>query len=218
MRKRGENIASFSFCGKENMEQLNFYTVDLSYVAYLQHAETKKRGFTRVPIMAYAPPQHPKFLCGVVLQINDNDYYVPVSSYKEQKPDNFLIVAKNGKTAGSLRFNYMFPVPKELVEVRQISSEQDPSYRALLAQELRYCIKNEETIRRLAKRTYCRVLLGKNPGLVTNSCDFPLLEERCAAYMKNKVPTLQEQIDEAKAKQVPEKAPRDDRHKEPVVR
>ena len=43
------------------MDKLNFYTVDLEY------GENRK----------------PKFLCGVVLQVNNVDYYVPVTSYKQ---------------------------------------------------------------------------------------------------------------------------------------
>lgn len=77
----------------------------------------------------------------------------------------------------------MFPVPKALVSERIISEEPDLSYRALLSQELRYCIKNQDTILRLAQRTYKRVLLGKNPGLVVNSCSFSFLEEKCREYM-----------------------------------
>jgi protein AbiQ len=124
----------------------------------------------------------PKFLCGIVLQVNNVDYYVPVTSYKQQKPDNFLIKADNGQVVSSLRFNYMFPIPKKRTSVRSISGEPDRAYRALLAQELRYCIKNQEVIQRLAERTYKRVLLGKNQGLVANSCDFALLEQKCVEY------------------------------------
>lgn len=166
------------------MEKLNFYTVDLSYVDYLKNAEYKQRGVTRVPNMEYGDKRKPKFLCGIVLQVGGKDYYVPVTSYTQQKPDNFLIRASNGQVTSSLRFNYMFPIPKELVSERTIVNEPDRAYRALLAQELQYCIKNQEMIRHLAERTYKRVLLGKNPGLVQNSCDFKLLENACATYAK----------------------------------
>lgn len=105
------------------MEKLNFYTVDLSYVDYLKDAENKRRGFSRVPNMAYGDKRKPKFLCGVVLQVGGKDYYVPVTSYTQKKPDNFLIRAANGQVTSSLRFNYMFPVPKELVSERTIANE-----------------------------------------------------------------------------------------------
>ena len=164
------------------MNKLNFYTVDLNYVHYLQRTETKKRGFSRVPNMDYGKSRKPKFLCGIVLQVNNKDYYVPVTSYKQQKPDNFLIKASNGQVVSSLRFNYMFPIPKGLVKERRIQDEPDRAYRALLAQELRYCIKNQAIIQHLAERTYHRVLIGKDNGLVINSCAFQILEAAANLY------------------------------------
>ncbi len=166
------------------MDKLNFYTIDLSYVNYLKNVEREKRGFSRVPDMDYGDQRKPKFLCGVILQVNSMNYYVPVTSYKQQKPDNFLIKVTNGQVVSSLRFNYMFPVPDQLISVRIIADEPDRAYRALLSQELRYCIKNQETIQHLAERTYRRVLLGKNPGLVANSCDFELLEQAYSFYIQ----------------------------------
>jgi len=164
------------------MDKLNFYTADFTYVKYLQEAEKNSRGFSRVPNIKYTGGHKQKFLCGVVLQINNMDYYVPVTSYKQQKPDNFLITADNGQVVSSLRFNYMFPIPKELTAIHVISQEPDRAYRVLLAQELRCCIKNQATILRLAERTYKRVLLGKDVGLVVNSCDFKLLEQKYHEY------------------------------------
>ena len=93
------------------MDKLDFYLADVRYVKYLQYAEAGKRGFSRVPNMAYSEKYKQKFLCGIVLQVIDVDYYVPVTSYRQQKPDNFLIVADNGQVVSSLRFNYMFPIP-----------------------------------------------------------------------------------------------------------
>jgi protein AbiQ len=164
------------------MNKLNFYTVDSKYVNYLKAAENEQRGFSRVPNVEYSKQRKPKFLLGIVLYINDVDYYVPVTSFKQQKPDNFLIKADNGQVTSSLRFNYMFPIPKGLAVVRIIKDEPDRKYRALLAQELKYCIENQEKITHLAERTYKRVNLGLNKGLVTNSCAFQLLEQKCREY------------------------------------
>ena len=107
------------------MNKLNFYTVDLEYVNFLKRTEQEKRGFSRVPNMDYGDQRKPKFLCGVVLQVNGMNYYVPVTSYKQQKPDNFLIKASNGQVVSSLRFNYMFPVPDGLISERIIANEPD---------------------------------------------------------------------------------------------
>lgn len=165
------------------MDKLNFYIADLTYVEFLKSIELEKRGFSRIPNMDYGVQRKSKFLCGVVLRINNMNYYVPVTSYKQQKPDNFLIKTANGQVVSSLRFNYMFPVPKDLIFERIISNEPDQAYRALLSQELQYCIKNQQKIQYLAERTYKRVLLGKNPGLVINSCDFRLLEQAYLSYI-----------------------------------
>ena len=102
------------------MDKLNFYIADLEYVEYLKKSEQTKRGFSRVPNMDYDDNHKMKFLCGIVLQVNNMNYYVPVSSYKNQKPDNFLIKSDNGKVVSSLRFNYMFPVPEAVISERCI--------------------------------------------------------------------------------------------------
>lgn len=107
-----------------------------------------------------------------------------MSSYKQQKHDNFLVRDKNNNVVSSLRFNYMFPIPLEIVTERRIDTESDMKYKSLLSQELRHCIDNQDTIRKLASRTHKRVMLGKNPGLVNNSCDFALLEQKCQEYMQ----------------------------------
>ena len=112
---------------------------------------------------------------------------MPVTSYKIKKPDNFLICADNGAVVSSLRFNYMFPIPAAAITRRIIDTEPDVKYKALLSQELRYCIKNQDEIRHLAERTYKRVLLGKDPGLVINSCDFKLLELKCNEWIANHI-------------------------------
>lgn len=166
------------------MSKLNFFTADSAYVDFLQKAEKDVRGFSRIPNLSYSNENRkPKFLCGVVLQVNNASYYVPVSSFKEQRPDNFLIRARNNKVVGSLRFNYMFPIPESLVAVRRIDIEPDPAYRALIAQELRYCKKNETLIMALAEKTYRKVRNRTDPHLCRNSCDFTLLEQKCAEYL-----------------------------------
>lgn len=84
-----------------------------------------ERDFTKVPNIEY-PGNLPKFTCGVVLDVHEYKYYVPVSSYKMQKPDNILINIESeryNKVKGSLRFNYMFPVPDECINERIIADD-----------------------------------------------------------------------------------------------
>ena len=85
---------------------LSFYYVDKSYIDYLQKVETEARGFTHVPNMEYENREK-KFICGVVLQIQGIQYYVPVTSYTQQHDDNILIeVPKDAykPIKGSLKF------------------------------------------------------------------------------------------------------------------
>ena len=189
------------------MEKLNFFTVDPAYVKFLKTAEIENRGFTRVPNMDDNRYGKTKFLLGVVLNVNGTDYYVPVTSFKTQQKDNFLIRVDNGAITSSLRFNYMFPIPKEMVSVRVISTEPDRAYRAFLAQELRYCIKHREEIQHYAERTYKRVLLGKNPGLLANSCAFRFLEGKCKEWVAAHKLQAPEQIADRLAAPPQEEAP-----------
>lgn len=164
------------------MEQLSFYTVDFEYIKFLKHAEMKERGFSCVPDMDYGEFQKPKFVCGVALQMNGIDYYVPVSSQRNPKHNTFLLRAKDGHPIGSLRFQYMFPIPKEVLKKYWFRDEPDLKYRSLVSQEWQSCIANREQIREQAESTYRRVLLGKDLGLVYHSCDFQLLEQKCIEY------------------------------------
>lgn len=173
------------------MDKLKFYILPNSYIEFLQKAETKARGFSRIPNLEYGKNRKQKFVCGIVLKINDTNYFAPVTSYKEKKPDNFLIFNSDGnKVTSSLRFNYMFPVPKEILTLYDFNTINDKKYKLLIEQEYRYCVDNQDDIRKLAYRTYKRVLLGKDKGLVHNSCDFLLLEEKCKEYIQTELPSL----------------------------
>lgn len=95
----------------------SFYYIDSEYIKFLQNKEIENRGFTCVPNVDYA--NKTKFTYGVVMEINSDNglkipYFVPITSYDKKQEDNILIKVKKGgalHTVGSLRFNYMFPVP-----------------------------------------------------------------------------------------------------------
>jgi len=60
----------------------SFYLVDAEYIQYLKEIELNNRGFTCVPNMEYH--NNDKFLYGIVLSVNEVDYYVPFSHYDRQ--------------------------------------------------------------------------------------------------------------------------------------
>lgn len=163
---------------------LHFYNVDKEYVRYLQKAEREYRGFTKVPNMEYDVGHEDKLVCGVILNINDFKYYVPVSSYKKQQRNNILIILDDryNPIKGSLRFNYMFPINDKYVAVRDFSKEKTQNRKLFLHRQLVYCDSIRNDIYNKALETYNDVIDNKDEDLVKNSCNFKLLEEKCIEY------------------------------------
>ena len=191
--------------------KLAFYYVDLEYIKFLKQKEIEYRGFTTIPNFEYkGKGSKPKFVCGIVMELIKADntkmnYYVPVSSFHESKEDNIVIkiesTVKEEKNGGiikrkiihpvaSLRFNYMFPVPKSCLKSinfqdRTIYTEEDSRF---LDKEYRY-IKDKIRISKLqiqAQKTYKRVLLGEDKKLLENSCAFEILEKAYLEYIEKK--------------------------------
>lgn len=161
------------------MGNIDFYYVDYNLINILQKVETDSRGFTRVPNMLYDKSRKQKFVCGVVLKINGFNYYAPISHYKISKPNNILINIKSDKInpiKGSIRFNYMFPVPDKHIKNLRINALTDVKEKNLLNKELKFCRQNQQTIENIALKTYLEVVHGTNENLKYNSCDFALLE------------------------------------------
>ena len=120
------------------MKKLAFYDVPSDYVNYLRDFENSIRGFSRVPLVDYeAHNRKGKFFCGIVLQINDFQYFVPVSSNIHDHPNTIFLYDRH-KRIGSLRFGFMIPVPERVMKERLIRNETDPQYRRLLEKELAY--------------------------------------------------------------------------------
>lgn len=164
---------------------LFFYDVGLEYVNYLKAEERRVRGFTRVPDIEYHNER--KMVCGIVLQICNFKYYVPVSSYKIQQANNILIKLKDDKfnpVKGSLRFNYMFPVPDQCVTIRDFASSATSGRAEFLRRQWVYCNTIETEIKAMAKKTYEAVIDKTDAELVRASCDFTLLENAMLNYCK----------------------------------
>ena len=158
---------------------LNFYEVSADYITYLLNFDSK------VPKVDYsATGTHDKFLCGIVLSINGNDYFAPISSFATQQHTNIIIKNEQNKAISSIRFSFMIPVPKNVVVVKKIKEEPSPEYRRLLDWELRFCQSNSRAIYRLAKFVYNNVVENRDPIMVKNCCDFIKLEAACAEYIK----------------------------------
>lgn len=127
---------------------LFFYDVDVEYIKYLKAIEIAKRGFTHIPDIEYQNEK--KMVCGVVLEINEFKYYVPVSSYKIKQNNNLLIRLDDDKfnpIKGSLRFNYMFPVDDKYIFKRDFSKEK-PGRKEFLRRQWIFCNSIEADIKK----------------------------------------------------------------------
>ena len=163
---------------------MDFYRINEEYNKFLQRYEKEKRGITKVPNVRYA--DHNKFTFGAVMQINNMNYYASVSSFDKKQEANMLIrvPGDDKEVKGSLRFNYMVPVPDECIERLIIKDIQDEKYRMLLNKEYQFCMDNAEKIQRKANKIYEMVTTNRKQILTDNSCAFQILEEGCREYIE----------------------------------
>lgn len=163
---------------------MDFYRVDEKYNKFLQRYEKEKRGVTKVPNIRYT--DYNKFAFGAVMEINGINYYVSVSSFDKKQEANILIRVPGDKKEikGSLRFNYMIPVPNECIEKLIIKDVEDEKYRLLLNKEYRFCIDNAERIEKKACKIYEMVTTNRKQILTDNSCAFHILEDGYREYIE----------------------------------
>lgn len=162
--------------------KLKFYEVDREYIKYL-----KENGDDKVPNIEYE--KHKKFFCGIVLTINNFNYFAPVSSYNKKAHTTFLIMDKDKKTKelkaiSSLRFSFMFPCPIEYLNQKDFSKEEE-KYQILLRKELNYCNIHREKIKKLANEVY-KLGQNENNRKRFNICDFKKLEQKYIEYLEQK--------------------------------
>ena len=121
---------------------MDFYRIDEKYNQFLQRYEKEKRGVTKVPNLKYA--DRDKFAFGAVMKVNGINYYVAVSSFDKKQEANILIRIPGDKkeVKGSLRFNYMVPVPDDCIQKLIIKDIKDEKYRTLLNKEYQFCMDN----------------------------------------------------------------------------
>ncbi|RHR31224.1 type III toxin-antitoxin system ToxN/AbiQ family toxin [Clostridium sp. AF19-22AC] len=163
---------------------MDFYRINEEYTRFLQRYEKEKRGVTKVPNTWYTGRN--KFAFGAVMQVNNMNYYVSVSSFDKKQEANILIRVPGDEkeVKGSLRFNYMVPVPDECLEKLVIKDVEDEKYRLLLNKEYQFCMHNAEKIQKKANKIYAMVTSNRKQILTNNSCAFHILEDGCREYIE----------------------------------
>ena len=137
---------------------MDFNRINEEYNKFLQRYEKEKRGVTKVPNIRYTDRN--KFAFGAVMQVNGMNYYVSVSSFDKKQEANILIRVPGDEkeVKGSLRFNYMVPVPDECIE--------------------------KLVIHKKANKIYEMVTTNRKQILTDNSCAFHILEDGCREYIE----------------------------------
>ncbi len=163
------------------MDNIKFYEVNEKYVDFL---------------IPYAPhlfhnsqkgQQNSRKYIGVILHVNEKDYFAPLSSFKEkhnkmQETLDFIKI----KNYAVINLNNMFPVPQREYSYIDISSEKNPKYKALLQAEYRIVKVIQEKIRKNARTLYKhRIKYGDSTSLGKRCNDFNKLEIVYSEWINN---------------------------------
>lgn len=167
------------------MKELLFYTVDRKYIKYLSEFE-KHISYNKDEI------GHSRPYLGIVLQIENYEYFAPLYSYKEHyrkyknNPSFFFVRDRKDRPLAIIKFSAMIPVPRNINVTELLKyEEQDNKYKDLISAEYRYINSNKKEIYKRANRMYVAVAKHKNNFLKTIACDFKLLEKKSLDYKEN---------------------------------
>ena len=173
------------------MEEFKLYSVSDDYVEWL------RKEFPNVYSNKINSRTHTRKYLGVVLQIGQYHYYVPMSSPGKNKVIKksivpiIRIVVKNidgeKELKGTLRISHMIPVPASELELYDLENESDSTYKDLVHNEMIFIRKHREKIISNAKVMYKQKASNDTTaGYVKSALDFQALEELCDRYEKAK--------------------------------
>lgn len=172
--------------------KLNLYSVSDKYINYLRQFDDKIYD-NKEEIRT-----HERKYLGVVLTVNEFNYYIPMSSPKNSDyiDINKKIIRKDTKTIiriyegnrlyGTLRISNMIPVPITELEPYMVSNETDLKYKEVILGELRYINNNSNRIIKYAKIVYNQKIKNMDIGYIKNTVNFKLLEEKLKEWNKGK--------------------------------
>ncbi len=164
----------------------NLVTVNSRYCDYLRNYDD------RVSYNAQQKDLRP--FVGVLFQINEYQYFAPLSSPKAKhlRMKNTMDFYKiNGGKLGAINFNNMIPVPngeyKPIDMNATCKTKKEKMYQELLKDQLRWLNRYGKNLKHKAKELYLKRIQNKLPeNMVRRCCDFVVLEEKCREYIKLK--------------------------------
>ena len=169
--------------------KLKWYVVDKEYVSYLKKFDDK------VENINYTERLKPYI--GILITINEINYYVPISSVKEKhyqmnEDMDFIKIIENDRILGVLNLNNMIPIDnenvrvlkyKEIDEYRKFKNDKEKHlYISFLSFELGLINDKIDKIKSNAVELYNEKINRPNSKISKRCCDFKLLEEKCREY------------------------------------
>ena len=173
---------------------MKLYSITDRYIKYLRKFDNKvydnkedNRKVTR------------KYL-GIVLKINEVNYYIPMSSpkmrdYKGCEIRKSIVpiirIISNEEInnipvlKGTLRISNMIPVPDSELILYEPKNEKDKNYKILVEKELEFIDKNIKMIKKYASILYRQKINNYDVSYINNVVDFKLLEKKCKEYKAN---------------------------------
>ena len=169
--------------------KLKWFLVDNKYVNYLKEFDDK------VENINYSNRLKPYI--GILLKINELDYYVPISSvknkhYKMKDGIDFMKITQGTRILGVLNLNNMIPINSknvnllnysEIDKYRIFNSDHEKSlYISFLNLELKLINQNIDKIKYNATKLYNEKIKNPSSKISKRCCEFKLLEEKCIDY------------------------------------
>lgn len=177
------------------MEDFKLYSVSDRYISYLREK------FPNVYSNKMDTRIHTRKYLGVVLQVGEYHYYIPMSSPKQTDyqiaGDKMVIkksivpimrvVVKNTKgereLKATLRLSHMIPVPDSELELYALDDEPDETYKDLVQNEMIFIRKNQDKISANAQLIYKQKMENDTSAkYVMAALDFKALEEMCDKF------------------------------------
>lgn len=160
------------------MDNIKIYEVDAKYINYLSQFAP------HLFLNKQAGQQNERKYIGVVLSVNNMDYFAPLSSFKPKHNAmrdgiDFIKI----KNYAVINLNNMFPIAPNTYSYVDISAIKNEKYKELLRAEYRYIKSIQERIRKNAFTLYKLWLKDGNKTSLGKRCnDFTLLEDACRKY------------------------------------
>jgi len=175
---------------------MRLYSISDEYINYL------RKKFPRVYSNKENRRVHTRKYLGVVIEIEEHKYYIPLSSPKDKHDyimvdgkktvckDSLIVMrivsgtGEEKELKGTLQIGTMIPVPDDVVELYDVGNEPDQAYKDLVNEEMIYIRKNAKKIMKNAKILYRKRKSGDENKVVQSCLDFVGIEKECDRWKK----------------------------------